>query len=161
MRDESAVEPLQRHHIADGRERHEIEQAEKIGFGPIGIEAAAAEHSRHRDQEQEDHARGGEMTLAGEIVLPVGVDHRERRRQCLVGLMVIDDDDFGAGLIGGFDGGLAGGAAVDGQNESRSLGHELGERRRRRAIAFGEAVGNIGRCFASMGAQITLDQSDG
>ncbi len=64
LRDQSAIQPFQRHHIADGGERHEIEQAEQIGLGSIGVEALTAEYSRHRDQEQEDDARGREMTLA-------------------------------------------------------------------------------------------------
>ena len=61
------------------------------------------------------------MPLAREIVLPVGVDHRERGRQRLVGLVVVDDDDLGAGRVGGGDGGLGRGAAIDGEDETRAL----------------------------------------
>ena len=75
LRDEGAVRLLQRHHVADRGERHEVEQAEQIGLGPIAIEAFAAQRARRRDQEQEHHAGGGEMALAGEIVLPVRIDH--------------------------------------------------------------------------------------
>ena len=57
------------------------------------------------------------MPLTGEIVLAVGIDHRERRRQRLVGLVVVDDDDFRAGSVGRGDGGLRGGAAIDGEDE--------------------------------------------
>ena len=35
------------------------------------------------------------MPLAGEVVLPVGIEHREGRGQLLVGLVMVDDDDFG------------------------------------------------------------------
>ena len=66
------------------------------------------------------------MALAGEIVLPVGIEHGEGRRQHLVGLMMIDDDHLRAARIGGLDGRASGGAAIDGDDEGRAL---LGERR--------------------------------
>ena len=61
------------------------------------------------------------MSLAGEIVLPVGVEHREGRRQLLVGLVMVDDNDIGAASVGGLDGRAGGGAAIDGDDERRPL----------------------------------------
>ena len=39
---------------------------------------------------------GREMAEPGEIVAPVGIDHRDRRRQRLAGLVMIDHDDIEA-----------------------------------------------------------------
>ena len=65
------------------------------------------------------------MALAGEIVLPVRIEHGEGRRQHLVGLMMIDDDHARAALVGGLDGRARGRAAIDGEDEGGAL---LGER---------------------------------
>ena len=100
------------------------------------------------------------MPLAREIVLPIGIEHRIGRRQRVVGLVVIDDDDFGAGRIGGGDGGLRGGAAIDGEDQARAVFRKADQRLRRRAVAFGEPVGDIGRHALPMGAQEALDQRD-
>ncbi len=108
---------LERHHVADRGKRHEVEQAKQVGLGPIAVEAFAAQSARRRDQEQEHHAGGGKVPLAGEIVLPVRVDHGEGRRQGLVGLVMVDDDHLCAGFIGGGDGGCGGGAAVHGEDQ--------------------------------------------
>ena len=71
--DEGAVEPLQRHHVGDGAERHDIEQAKQIRLRPrIGPEAARAQHAVHRDHGQEDQADGREMAELGQVVEPVG-----------------------------------------------------------------------------------------
>src|SRR6478752_10729526 len=98
------------------------------------------------------------MPLTGEVVLPVGIEHREGRGQFLVGLMMVDDDDFGPTLVGCLDGGAGGSAAINGDDERRSLLRKPGEGRRRRAIAFGGTVGDVGRRYLTVGAQEALDQ---
>ena len=60
---EGAVRLLERHHVANGRERHEIEQAEQVRLGAIAIIALAAQHPRRRHQEQENDACGRQMPL--------------------------------------------------------------------------------------------------
>ena len=117
----------------------------RSGSALAAIEAVAAQRARGGDEEQKNDAGGGEMPLAGEIVLPVGIEHGECRGQRLVGLVMVDDDDFRAGSVGGLDGGLGGGAAIDGEDEPGTLLGKPGKRRRRRAVAFGEAIGDIGR----------------
>ncbi len=119
LRHESAVRLPERHHIADRGQRHKIEQAEQIGLRQIAVKAVAAKRARRRHQEQKHDARGGEMSLAREIVLPVRVDDGKSGRQRLVGLMMIDDDHFGAGGVGGGDGGLRVRSAIDGEDETR------------------------------------------
>ncbi len=100
------------------------------------------------------------MPLTGEIVLAVGVQHREGGGQRLVGLVVIDDDDLGTGCVGGRYRSLSRGAAIDCEDEARAVLGEAGERRRRRPIAFGEPVGDVGRSILPMGPQEALDQGD-
>ena len=95
--DESAVEPDQRHHVGDGAERHIVEERQQIGLGPLrGPKAARAQHPVDRHHGHEDEPDRGEMAEAGQIVAPVRIDDGDRRRQHLVGLMVIDDDDIDA-----------------------------------------------------------------
>ena len=123
--DERAVHAFERHHVAHGRKRNEIEQAEKIWLGTLRIGAGAAERTRGGDEEEEHHASRSQMALAGEIVLPVGIEHGEGRRQHLVGLVMIDDDHINAARVRSLDGRASGGAAIDGDDEGGTL---LGER---------------------------------
>ena len=53
------------------------------------------------------------MAEPGQIVAPVRIDDRHCRRQLLVGLMVIDDDDIDAELFGLCERLDAGRAAID------------------------------------------------
>ena len=70
--DEGAVETLERHHVGDGAERHDVEQAEQIGLRPrVGPEAARAQHAVDRDHRQEHEPDRGEMAEPGQIVEPV------------------------------------------------------------------------------------------
>ena len=94
--DERAVHAFERHHVAYGRKCNEIEQAEKIWLGTLRIGTGGAERTRGGNEEEEHHACRGQMTLAGEIVLPVGIEHGEGLRQHLVGLVMIDHDDVDA-----------------------------------------------------------------
>ena len=79
----------------------------------------------------------------GQIVAAVRIDDGDGRRQCLVGLVVIDDDDVDAerfGLRKRLD---AGGAAIDADQKRRAA---LGERAHGldvRAVALEQAVGNV------------------
>ena len=92
FRDEGAVEPLQRHHVGDRAERHEIEQgrADPARGAASCPEAALAQFAVDRNHRHEHEADGGEMAKLRQIVLPVRIDQRRHRRQLLIGLMVID-----------------------------------------------------------------------
>ncbi len=80
--DEGAVQPFQRHHVGDGAERHEIKEAEQIRLGPLRRpEAAAAQFAVDRHHGDEGEPDGGEMAEPGQIVAPVGIDHRQGGRQ--------------------------------------------------------------------------------
>ena len=79
LRDEGAVEPLERHDIGDGAERDQMQERQQIGLAPqAGPEAAPAQFARERDQRQEDQTDRGEMAEPGEIVGAVRIDDRMR-----------------------------------------------------------------------------------
>ena len=97
--DEGAVEPSERHHIGDRSERDQIEEAKEVRLRPLlRPEPAQAQFPVDRHHGHEHEADGGEMAEAREIVEPVGIDHRHRRGQPFVGLMMIDHDHVQAEL---------------------------------------------------------------
>ena len=75
-----------------------------------------------------------------EIVEPVRIDHGERRGKLLVGLMMIDHDDVEAELARLRQRLMAGGAAIDRDEERRALRRERADRFHIRAIAFEQAI---------------------
>src|SRR5215207_11093829 len=76
---EGAIQPLQRHDIGNGRERHEIEALEKVRLTTARPETAHAKLAVERHEREEHDAGRAEMAEAGEVVLPVWVDDRPRR----------------------------------------------------------------------------------
>ena len=142
--DEGAVEPDQRHDIGDGAERDVVEETEQIGLRPLARQKPrCAQNAIDRDDGHEGQPDGGEMAESGEVVAPVRIDDGDSRRQDLVGLMVIDDDDVDAELLGFVQRLDAGGAAIDADQKRRAA---LGERSHGfhiRAIAFEQPVGNV------------------
>ncbi len=70
------------------------ERAEEVGLGAcLGPEAARAQFAVDGDHGHEHEADRGEMAEPGQVVEPVRIYHRERRRQHLVGEMMVDHDD--------------------------------------------------------------------
>ena len=90
--DKGAVQARQRHDVGDGRERHEIERGDEVrGASPVP-EPRLAQRPAQRDERHEDDAGGRQIAETREIVLTVGIDERERLRQALRGLMMIEHD---------------------------------------------------------------------
>ena len=83
------------------------------------------------------------MAEAGEIVVAVRIDDRDHRRQPFVGLVMVDDDDVEAELPGFRQRLVAGGAAVDGDQQLGAACRERADRLDVRAIALEDAVGNV------------------
>ena len=144
LRDEGAVEALERHHVRDRAERDEVEISEQIGLGPrVAPEAAGTQLAVHRHDGHEHQADGGEMAEAGEIVEPVGIDHRERGRKRLVGEMMIDHDHVEAEPLRFGERLVARGAAIDGDEERGALRGERAHRVDVGTVAFEQPVGNV------------------
>ena len=144
LRDVGAVQARERHHVGNGRERDKVEQPHEVGLGrALGVVAAPAQLARHRDENEKRHARGAQVPEARHIVLAVRVDERGDRRQPLVGLVVVDDDDV-AGKLGGAGERLdARRAAVDGHDEARALLDEAFDGGGVGPVAFEQTVGNV------------------
>ena len=142
--DEGAIEPDQRHHVGDGAERHVVEKRQQIGLGPrLGPKTPGAQFAIDRHHGHEHKPDRCEIAQSGEIVAPVRIDDCRRRRQRLVGLMMIDDDDVHAERICFAQRLDAGGAAIDGHQQRRAAGGERPHRLDIRAVAFEQAVGNV------------------
>ncbi len=75
-----AVEPLQRHDIADRRKCDDIQPLQQVD-GQDALVAGRAQQPQRRDQHHEDDAGRAQMPLPREIVFAVRVDQRMARRQ--------------------------------------------------------------------------------
>ena len=90
--DKGAVEADQRHDVGDSRQRHEIERGDQVRGLASVPEARFAQRAVQRDERHIDDACGAEMAQSGKIVLAVGIDQRQRLRQRLRGLVMIEHD---------------------------------------------------------------------
>ena len=77
-------------------ERDEIEPGDQVGRRARGQKPASRKRAVERHQRHIDDAGGAEMAEAGEIVLPVGIDDRDRLGQPLGRLVMVEDDDVEA-----------------------------------------------------------------
>ena len=94
------------------------------------------------------------MAEAGEVVLPVRVDDRPRRREFFGRLVMVEHDrvepqprGFGQRLV-------ARGAAIDRDQEFRPLPGQRADRLDVRAVALGDAVGDVDQGGRAAGAQV-------
>ena len=105
-----------------------------------------------------DDAGRREMAEAGEIVLPVGIDERERLRQALRRLMMIEHDHVEAEPARELERLVADRAAIDGDDERRAVRREARDRLDVRAIALGDAVGDVDDRLAAAGGEIFAEE---
>ena len=154
LRNEGAVEPLERHDVGDGAERHKVERVEQVGLGAQHMpEAALAQLAVHRDHGHEHEADRSEMVEPRKIVLPVRVDQRIDRRQGLVRLMMVDRHHVEAERLGFNERLDAGRAAIDRDEELRALPGECAHRFGVRPIALEQPVRNVDQRLKSAMAQ--------
>ncbi len=119
---EGPVQPAQGHDVGDGGERDEVERCEQIGLAAAGRpDILAAQHGTGGDQRQEDDAGGAEMAEPREIVLPVRIDQRLNLRQPLGRLVMVEHDDVETQPPGLGQRLVAGGAAIDRDEQRRPL----------------------------------------
>ncbi len=85
----------------------------------------------------------GQMTEAGKIVAPVRIDDGHGRRQHLIGLVVIDDDNVDTERARFRQRLDTGRAAIDRHQKRRAAPGERAHRLDVRAIAFEQPVGNV------------------
>ena len=126
LRDEDAVVAVERHHVRDRAQRHQVEQGGQVGFGFFRVGAAPAQFGAQRQHDVEHHADAGQR-LAREIAAGlVRVDDHLCRRQFVARQVVVGNQrgDAAAPEFGhAFD---AGDAVVDRDHQVRmARGGEL------------------------------------
>src|SRR5690606_33895260 len=110
--------------------------------GQTGI-AAVTQGAIDGDKNQEGDASGAEIGKAGNVVGTSGINQRGGRRQVVIGQVVIDDQNIGAPIARMGDGPVAGGAAVERDDEAGAGIDQLVHGRDIGAVAFEDAVGNM------------------
>ena len=141
---EGAVEPLERDHVGDGAQRHQIEQAEEVGLGALGRpKTARTQHAVERHDGHEHQPDGGQVAELRKVVEAIGIDHGERGRQLLVGQMMVDHHHVETELARLRQRLVAAGAAIDGDQQRRALGGERAHRLHVGAVAFEQAIGDV------------------
>ncbi len=156
--DKGAVEADQRYDVGDGGQRHEIERGDQVRGRASVPEARLAQRAVQRHQPHVDDTGGAEITQSGKIVLPVGIDQRQRPRQRLRGLMMIKHDHVEAEPACELERLAAYRAAIDCHEELGPLGGEVRDRLAAGAVAFGHAVRDVDDRLAAAGAQILAEQ---
>ncbi len=117
---------------------------EKVRLATHAAERPGARSSRVKRHERQEHDAGrAEMAEAGEIVLAVGIDDGDGRRQRLGRLVVIDHDGVEAEALGLRQRLVARGAAIDGDEEARAALLERADGFDVGAVALDDAVGDV------------------
>ncbi len=93
------------------------------------------------------------MSEAGKVVLPVGIDERQRSRQRLGRLVMIEHDHVEAEPFGLSERLVADRPAIDRDDELGAFCREARNRLGVRAIAFGHPVGNMHDRLAAAGGE--------
>ena len=89
---EGAVHAGERHHVADGAERHQVEPLQQVGLRPLAVPARLAQVPVEPHDKEERHAHGGELVVGAIVIQPVGIDHGARLGQPRLGDVVVDHD---------------------------------------------------------------------
>ena len=142
---ERAVDAGERHHVADGAERHQVEPLLEVRLLPIAIPAGLAQVPVEPDDEEEGDSNGGELAVRALLIQPVGVDHGEGRGQPGLAEVVVDHDHVEARIrcfgerVEGAD------AAIDGDDHPHVRCRQLAHGGGVGAVALAQAVGDIDR----------------
>ncbi len=153
-RHERPVQRLQRHHVSNRGQRHEIEHGQEVRRRRVGrVVAALTKLARRRDEGHERDAGGAEVAQAREIILAVGVHNGRNVGKAHIGLMMVEDHDIGAERLRHGKGIEAGHAAVDGDDQAGAILNEPLDGRRVRAVALEDAVGDVDAGVTAVGRQ--------
>ena len=141
---QDAVVAIQRHHVGDGAERHQIQIIRHIGGtnALALIPAQLAQVSVEGRHQIEGHPHPGQG-LGGEVAaMLVGVHYRIGSRQLLARQVMIGDQNLHAGRLGRRHPGDAGDAVVHRDEELGAARHRQLDYLRGQAIAEFETVGH-------------------
>ncbi len=142
--DQNAVVGVQRHHVGDSAQRHQIEQLGQIRLGPAltGEPAEVTQPCAQGQQHVEDHPDTGDALAREGTSRLVGIDDGIGRRQLVAGQVMVGDQHPHPGRLGCRDAIDAGDAVVDGDQQVgfalRGDGNDFG----RQPVAVLEAIGH-------------------
>ncbi len=157
--DKGAVEAFERHHVGDGAERDQMQHRQQIGFGSrAGPESALAQRAGDGDQGDKNKANGRQMAKSGKIVGAVRVDDRDRGREFLVGLVMVDHHHFETELAGLFEGYRTGGAAIDRHQQLDAAFGKRADRVDIGAVTLENPVRNMDGCRTAALPQVIGQQ---
>ncbi|MNG93596.1 hypothetical protein D3C79_525670 [compost metagenome] len=144
LMDQDAVVAIERHHVGDGAERHQIQVIRHIGGAnaltliPAGLPQMGVE--RRHQVEGDPHPGQG---LGGEVAATlVRVHYRIGSGQLMTRQVMIGDQHLHAGRLGGGDTGDTGDAVVHRDEELGAAGHRQLDDLGGEAIAELETVGH-------------------
>ncbi len=155
---EGAVDAGQRHQVADGSERHEIQPLAQIGLRPGVVPPPLTQRAVDGGGEQKRDAHGGEMAIGGRLVDAVRIDHRRRHRKPAVGRVMVHHDHVEPRDPGGVEGVVGIDPAIHGDHHRRALGPQPHKRLGVGTISLGQSVGNIDARTRSDGGEEPAQQ---
>jgi len=156
---EGPVHAGESHHVAHGRQRDQIEHRQQVGL--LDLRPLDTKKPRRLHEREKHHARRAEMPLPRQVVLAIGIDHRDGKRQRPADLVVVEHDDFRSGEQGGVDRRPAVGAAVDGDDQRRATPGQFAHRLGVRPVAFEDAVRDIDFGLDPIEGEEALEQRRG
>ena len=122
----------------------DVEPVEEVrGRTAVVPPAGRAKRAVHRDDQQEGDADSRQRLVRRRVVLAVGIDHGDGARQARFGRVVVDHDDFQAGVRRGGKGIEGGDAAVHRHDKADAFGLEAQQCGRVGAVAFRDAIGDV------------------
>ena len=140
---EGAIHAGERHHVANGRQGHDVEPLEQVRRLSLRIKAFGSQNPLGGDAHQKDNARGAEMALPAQAIFAVGIDDGIGRRKVFADLMMVGNHNIHALLGGNFERIEVRRAAVDRHNKLGAVFNQRGDRRLVWPIAFRDPVGNV------------------
>ena len=147
LNDEGAIDPPQRHHVADGPQGHQVQPLPQIRFGATRVVTVSAQDTIDRHHHQKRHPHRRQVAASAGVVQAIGVDDGGCPRQPAFGRVVIADDDVETGVGGSLESVESIDAAIDGDHHRNALGFQPEQRLGAGAIAFLEAIGHVQPSF--------------
>ena len=160
LRHQRAIHPGQRHHIADRRQRHKIQQVDRRGFLPGAEMPGPAQHPVQRDDREERHRGGAEMPEAGGAVQPVWVHRGDDPRHRAFGFVVVQHHHIRLALGGG-QRLMRGDPAIDADDQRRPARHQAADGGGVRPVALQQPVRDVVGDLAAQPAQRADHQRPG
>ena len=143
LADQRAIDPGQRHHVAHGRQRHQVEQADQVRL----LARVAKKPCRRSVRTVATAARkatagGAQQRQAGRAVQPVRIDRGDDRRRRALRLVVVQHHDVGIARDEAQRLGRRG-AAIHADDQARAAQHQRMQRRPVRPIALHHAIRHV------------------